>query len=70
MKSRTVAEKQDVKVCHAGLVFYDRALRKNRMTSRCSKNGKAINLRRATWTVRPDLVTCPRCKAILARQRA
>ena len=31
----------------------------------CAKTPRAINLRMATWTLRDDAVTCPRCAALI-----
>lgn len=28
----------------------------------CYKHPRAINLRLTSWTIRPDAVTCPKCK--------
>ena len=30
----------------------------------CAKTPRAINLKVATWTNRPEAVTCPKCKAL------
>lgn len=32
----------------------------------CAKTLRALDLTRATWTLRDDAVTCPRCLAALA----
>lgn len=32
----------------------------------CSKTPRAIDLKRASWTIRNEAVTCPRCLALLA----
>jgi hypothetical protein len=31
----------------------------------CAKAPRAIDLRKATWTNRPEAVTCRRCKSLL-----
>lgn len=33
----------------------------------CYKRPRAINLRVATWTIRPEAVTCPKCRAVLVK---
>jgi hypothetical protein len=32
----------------------------------CFKAPRAIDLKRASWTNRPEAVTCPKCKRLLA----
>jgi hypothetical protein len=36
-----------------------------RVSPLCAARPRAIDLRRATWTLRPEAVTCPRCLAAL-----
>lgn len=36
----------------------------------CFKAPHAIDLKKTTWTNRPDAVTCPRCRAALQYGRA
>jgi hypothetical protein len=33
------------------------------VSARCYRRPRAINLKRATWTLDPRKVTCPRCKS-------
>lgn len=35
------------------------------MSALCFKVPHAIDLRRASWTIRDEAVTCPRCKAAM-----
>jgi len=42
--------------------------RHGRVTALCFVRPRAIDMSRATWTIRDEAVTCPRCNAmILAR---
>ncbi len=34
-----------------------------RVSPLCAEKPRAINLKRATWTLQPDVVTCPKCRA-------
>lgn len=37
------------------------------VSARCFASPRAIDMKRATWTLRAEAVTCPRCSAILKR---
>ena len=39
-----------------------------RVSAACFDPPRAINLKRATWTIRPEAVTCPRCLALIAHK--
>ena len=43
----------------------DKVAPDGRMSAKCFTSPRAISLSRATWTIRPDAVTCPKCRAIL-----
>ncbi len=36
----------------------------------CAKTPRAIDLRRATWVLRDEAVTCPRCLSLIAARYA
>ncbi len=38
------------------------------VSARCFKRPRAIDLRRASWTLRAEAVTCPKCLAIAAQK--
>jgi hypothetical protein len=43
--------------------------RHGRVTALCFARPRGIDMKRATWTISDEAVTCPKCKAlILARQ--
>lgn len=35
------------------------------VSPRCAKVPRPIDLKRETWTLRPEAVTCPQCLALL-----
>ena len=40
------------------------------VSAACFAKPRAIDLKRASWTLRPDAVTCPECRKILASRSA
>ena len=34
------------------------------VSAACFKSPRAIDMRRASWVLRPEAVTCPKCKAV------
>ena len=36
----------------------------------CFARPRAIDLTRALWTIRPEAVTCPKCKKVMAKLAA
>ena len=40
------------------------------MSALCFRKPMQINLRRASWTIRPQAVTCPKCKRLMAEKDA
>jgi hypothetical protein len=38
------------------------------MSALCFKSPRAIDLSKATWTIRDDAVTCPKCRAAIRRK--
>jgi hypothetical protein len=34
---------------------------RGKVSALCFRSPRAINLKRATWTIRDDAVTCPKC---------
>jgi hypothetical protein len=38
------------------------------VSARCFKRPRAIDLRRASWTIRDEAVTCPKCAALIVRR--
>jgi hypothetical protein len=55
------------KIIHRG----DKIRLDGAVSARCFASARAIDLKRATWTLRDDAVTCPKCIRIqwLARTR-
>jgi hypothetical protein len=42
---------------------------KGDVSALCYTKPRAIDLRKQSWTVRPDAVTCPRCRRVLNQQK-
>ena len=60
----------DVKPYHLAAKFR-RSGTRALVSALCFTRPRAINLRVATWTIRPEAVTCPKClKAIKAAEAA
>ena len=56
----------DRKVIHrAGLVS-----RTGKVSARCFPTPRPINLKVASWTLRDDAVTCPKCQAWIKGRKA
>jgi hypothetical protein len=42
----------------------DKVAENGGVSALCFKRPRAIDLSRASWTIRPEAVTCPRCKKL------
>lgn len=57
----------DEKVYH----FVGKANARGEVSALCYLRPRAINLARGqSWTIRPDAVTCPRCRKLLKERNA
>jgi hypothetical protein len=54
------------KVVHRGALITERG----DVSALCYARPHPINLKMATWTIVPKAVTCPRCKAAMAKASA
>lgn len=43
---------------------------KGRVSALCFPKPRAIDMKRATWVMNDDAVTCPKCRAIITRAAA
>lgn len=39
---------------------------RGRVSALCFSPARAIDMKRATWTMRDEAVTCPKCRALIA----